>query len=70
MKTDKQTRVLLAIVALALCVIALNPWLRPTPVAAKTIEQGFVQVQNLGFIERYLREIAKGKCENPKLCEE
>ena len=35
MHTEKLTKVLLGIIAIALWVIALNPWLRPLPVAAE-----------------------------------
>ena len=35
MKTEKLTKILLGIIAIALWVIALNPWLRPMPVAAQ-----------------------------------
>ena len=35
MKTEKLTKVLLGIIAIALWVIALNPWLRSLPVAAE-----------------------------------
>ncbi len=32
---DKLTKVLLAVIAVALCMIALNPWLRPIVVEAQ-----------------------------------
>ncbi len=35
MRTDKLTKVLLGIIAIALWTIALSPWLRPAPVAAQ-----------------------------------
>ena len=35
MTTDKLTNVLLAAIAIALLMIALNPWLRPVPIAAQ-----------------------------------
>ena len=35
MRTDKLIKVLLGIIAVALLMIALNPWLRPAPVAAQ-----------------------------------
>ncbi len=35
MRIDKLTKVLLGIIAIALWMIALNPWLRPVPVAAQ-----------------------------------
>ena len=34
MRTDKLTKVLLGVIAIALWMIALNPWLRPAPAAA------------------------------------
>ncbi len=35
MRTDKLTKVLLGVIAIALWMIAINPWLRPAPVAAQ-----------------------------------
>ncbi len=35
MKTDKLTKILLGIIAIALWMLALNPWLQPMPVAAR-----------------------------------
>ena len=35
MSTDKLTKVLLGIIAIALWMIVLNPWLRSVPVAAR-----------------------------------
>jgi hypothetical protein len=35
MRTDKLTKVLLGVIAIALWMIALNPWLRPVPAAAQ-----------------------------------
>jgi hypothetical protein len=35
MNTDKLTKVLLVMIAIASWIIALNPWLRPVPVAAQ-----------------------------------
>ncbi len=35
MKTDKLTKVLLGVIAIALWMLALNPWLQPVPVAAQ-----------------------------------
>lgn len=35
MRTDKLTKVLLGIIAIALWIVALNPWLRPESVVAR-----------------------------------
>lgn len=35
MKTDRLTKILLGVIAIALWILALNPWLRPEPVAAQ-----------------------------------
>ena len=50
MSTDKLTKVLLTAIATALWIIALNPWLKPTPVAA----QDYI---DLSTLESYVSSI-------------
>lgn len=50
MKTDKLTKMLLAAIVVALWMIALNPWLRPMPVAAQ-------EKTDLSQVESYLSDI-------------
>jgi hypothetical protein len=80
--TDKVTKLLLAVMALALWMIALNPWLQPTAVAAR-------EETDLTNVESYLRSIRSsassiqsdvssmqsdldgietGRCRNDKIC--
>lgn len=61
MKTDKITKSLLAAIAVALWMIAVNPWLRPMPVSAQ-------DRRDLSQIESYLRQISNGTCTNSKIC--
>lgn len=35
MRTDKTTKCLLAVIAIALCMLAIHPWLHPVPVSAQ-----------------------------------
>jgi hypothetical protein len=65
MKMDRMTKMLLAAIALAVWMIALDPWIRPEPVAA----------QGDGEIVHWLQNIAgatgtlsMGTCRNAKLC--
>lgn len=41
MRTDRFTKLLLVLIALALSLIAVNPWLRPMPVSASTTAVSF-----------------------------
>lgn len=75
MKTDRLTKVLLGIIAIALWMIALNPWLRPVHVAAQgeidlgTVESYLSDIQSdVSSMESYLRQIQRGTCSDDKLC--
>jgi hypothetical protein len=61
MRTDKMTKSILGAIAIALWVIALNPWLRPMPVSAG-------ENSDVSSIEMHLRQIATGTCTNSKIC--
>ena len=79
---DKLTKLLLAAIAAALWTIAMNPWLRPMPVAAQgeidlsnveaylsNIESGISSTQSdVSSIESYLGRIQRGTCLNSKIC--
>jgi hypothetical protein len=68
MRTDKLTKGILVVIGLALWVIALNPWLRPLPVAAQE-KTDLSQVEAyLSSIQGDLAHIARGTCINPKIC--
>ena len=72
MKTDRITKVLLAAIATALWMIALNPWLRPMPVAAQDfsgVETYLAMIQSdVSSVGTDLRRIARGVCTNSKIC--
>jgi hypothetical protein len=75
MKTDKFTKSLLAAIAIALWMIAMNPWLRPTPVAAQEstdlskVESSLSSIQSdVSSMETDLKRIARGVCTNSKIC--
>jgi hypothetical protein len=65
-------KMLLALIAVALWIIALNPWLRPAPVAAASAAQievyDYRVVSTIRSIESYVTSIANGLCLNNKLC--
>ena len=63
MKADLQTSLLLAVIALALFAIALNPWVQPIILQ----EQGF-QSASLERLARTITEVADGVCRNPSIC--
>lgn len=64
MKTDRTTKLLLALIALGLFMNALNPWLMPMPVAAQNQDiAGY-----LSDIESSVSRIARGACPNIKIC--
>lgn len=68
MNIDKLTKNLLAAIAIALWVIALNPWMRPVPVAAQE-KTDLSQVESsLSTIESDLGRISRGTCTNSKVC--
>jgi hypothetical protein len=58
MRIDKLTKSILAAIAIALWVIAMNPWFHPVSVSA----------QDDSSIENYVRQIANGTCTNSKIC--
>jgi hypothetical protein len=75
MNTDKVTKSLLAAIAVALWVIAMNPWLRPMPVAAQErvdlgrVESSLDAIQSdISSMETALGRISKGTCVNSKVC--
>ena len=75
MKTDKLTKSLLVAIAIALWMIAMNPWLRPMPVAAQEkidlskVESSLSSIRNdVSNMAFDLRQMAKGFCANPKIC--
>lgn len=60
MTTDRTTKLLLALIAIALWMNALNPWLRPITASA--------QVEELSGIASEVRRISRGLCLNGKIC--
>ncbi len=75
MKTDKITKSLLAAIAIALWMIAMNPWLRPIPVAAEEkvdlsrVESSLSSIESdVSSMESELGRMQRGTCTNSKLC--
>jgi hypothetical protein len=75
MKTDKLTKSLLAAIAIALWMIAMNPWLRPTPVAAQEkvdlsqVESSLSSIESeVSSMGNDLGRMQRGTCTNSKVC--
>ncbi len=75
MQVDKLTKTLLTFIAIALWMIAMNPWLRPLPVAAQEkvdlsqIESSLTSIAgDISTIKTDFGHIARGTCTNPKFC--
>ena len=65
---DKSTKFLLLVIAVALWMIALNPWLRPVAVAAAQ-EVDLISIESyLSSIESDVESIYWGTCLNSKIC--
>ena len=62
MITDFYTKILMTLIAFALMVIALNPWLRPTPAEATYHES------HVADIASDVRRISRGTCTNSRIC--
>ena len=58
---DKLTKALLAVIAVALCMIALNPWLRPVVVEAQDRQDYYLRRidRSLESIELYTAQISR-----------
>ncbi len=74
---DPYTKIVLTIIAIALTMIALNPWIVQTPVIvnAQDIPPGPGNAQQLNHIgilvtqiDKNVTDITSGKCSNPKIC--
>jgi hypothetical protein len=82
MKTDNLTKILLAVIAIALWLIAANPWLQPMPVSAQektdlsTVEASLSSIDNhfssmennISSMESDLSRLSRGTCTNGKVC--
>ena len=60
---DRSTKLLLTAIAIALWMIALNPWLKPVPVAAQGESAYWLE-----HISAATGTIAMGTCRNAKIC--
>lgn len=66
---DKFTKVILTVIALALSVIALNPWLQPVTVSAAPQDYLMRSIESaVESIESDLNRIYSGLCLNSKIC--
>jgi hypothetical protein len=70
MKIDKLTRIILAAIAIALWVIAINPWLHPVPVAAQQRDWETSVESLLKSVQKDVARIQTGTCANSKICGE
>jgi len=75
MKTDKLTKSLLAAIAIALWMIAMNPWVRPTPVLAQEkvdlsqVESSLSSIESdVSSMKSDLGRMQRGTCTNSKVC--
>jgi hypothetical protein len=65
MLNDIYTKAVLTIIALAMSIIALNPWIAPQRVEAAAASQEGVVTAILATVT----QIANGNCRNTKICE-
>jgi len=72
---DKSTKFVLVLIAVALWMIALNPWLQPAPVEAAqnvdldNIESYLSDIEDeLSSINFTLGRIQRGTCSNSTIC--
>ena len=68
MTPDRLTKLLLAAIAVALWMNAVNPWIRPTPASAGVDYDIYDIKRDVNSIETYVKRISKGTCKNDKLC--
>lgn len=65
---DRLTKVLLAAIAIALWINAINPWIRAVPAAAQA-EVYLSKIQSdVSSINPYIYRLQNGTCTNSKLC--
>jgi hypothetical protein len=65
MLNDLYTKTVLTFIAVALSIIALNPWIAPTRVEAAAASQDGVATAILAMVT----QIANGSCPNTKICQ-
>jgi hypothetical protein len=65
MQIDLYTKAVLTIIAVAMSIIALNPWIAPTRVEAAATSQDGVVTAILAVVT----QIANGSCPNIKICQ-
>jgi len=75
MQIDKLTKTLLSVIAIALWMIAMNPWVRPTPVLAQEkvdlsqVESSLSSIDSsVSSMKNDLGRIQRGTCTNSKVC--
>ncbi len=62
MTIDRYTKSIMTVIAVALVMIALNPWIAPTKAYAE------LEPYDLSTIEAHVLQIANGLCLNQKIC--
>ena len=63
MKIDFYTKAVLTLIAMVLSVIALNPWIAPSPALGSPDIERYVR-----HIRNEVRNISSGVCINSKIC--
>jgi hypothetical protein len=64
MFVDIYTKAVLTLIAVALSLLAINPWIAPSNIEAATSQEGIVAA-----ILASVNQIANGNCKNPKICQ-
>jgi hypothetical protein len=77
MLIDRYAKIVFTIIAIALSMIALNPWIAQTPRIANAQSASPIlfqqsQLNQIGIlvtqIDKNVTDIVSGKCSNPKIC--
>lgn len=63
MFADLYTKAVLTVIAIALSIMAINPWIAPSKIEAATTEEGV-----MAAILSTVNQIANGTCKNTKIC--
>ena len=69
MVTDWYTKMVLTVIAIALSLIALNPWVAPLPASAQLSASDLSSIEgDVSSIKSHLGSIYRGICLNNKIC--
>ena len=66
---DKYTKAIMTVIAVALFMIALNPWIAPTKAYAELSSIDLMNIEfHLNEIKSAVAKLSTGKCRNSILC--